>query len=387
MPTGTRAELSSSRRLHVLHVSAISSGGVATVATGYVRDQVERGWNVTVACPSHGHLGYDAREVGADVRWWRATSQESTLFGAAGRLQRIVAQAQPDVVHLHGGRAGMAGRLVVRHRVPTVYQPYGWPFLAARSGVQSAALRWERYAARWTTELVCVSTTDRELGESLGIRAPTTVVPNGVDLVRYRPAGVRDRVHARKLLGLDDVPTLVCVGALAVEKGQRDLLADWGAVRRDLPEAQLVLVGDGPDRLPLERLAAQTQGVSFVGARVDVPLWMAAADVVVVPSRWEGMALVPLEAMACARSVVASDVNGVTESLPAGAGAVVPLDDSAGMVAALVQRLGDPALAQDEGWFGRSHVEAHHDVTTSARELGRVYLRLVAVRRGRRSHE
>jgi glycosyltransferase involved in cell wall biosynthesis len=286
-------------------------------------------------------------------------------------------------VHLHSGKAGLVGRLVVRDRIPTVFQPHAWSFLAPRSGVQGASLRWERYAARWSTELVCVSTTERQLGESLGIHAPTTVIPNGIDLTEYRPAGSRDRVHARKLLGLDDAPTLVCVGALIVQKGQQDLLADWPRLLARVPEAQLVLVGDGPDRRALERLASGMEGVTFAGSRTDVPLWIAAADVVVVPSRWEGMALVPLEAMACARSVVATDVNGVVDSVPPAAGAIVALDDPASLTDALAERLLDPVLAEEEGWRGRSHVELHHDVTTSARELARVYLRLVGARRGR----
>ena len=371
------------RRLHVLHVSAPTSGGVATVATRYVRDQVERGWNVTVACPSRGDLGYAAREAGAAVRWWRADARDSTLPGAVVRLKRIVDEIKPDVVHLHSGKAGLAGRLVVRDRIPTVFQPHAWSFLASRSGVQGASLRWERYAARWATELVCVSTTERQLGESLGIQAPTTVIPNSVDLAEFRPAGPRDRIHARKLLGLADVPTVLCVGALIVQKGQQDLLANWPVVRARVPEAELLLVGDGPDRRALERLAEGLEGVRFVGSRTDVPLWMAAADVVVVPSRWEGMALVPLEAMASARSVVATDVNGIVDSLPHDAGAIVPLDDPPALVEALVARLLDPALAEDEGWLGRSHVETHHDVTSSARELARVYLRLVGARRAR----
>jgi glycosyltransferase involved in cell wall biosynthesis len=375
--------IQTNRRLHVLHVAVPTAGGVATVATSYVRDQVERGWNVTVACPSRGDLGYAAREAGATVRWWRAGAQESTLPGAVLRLKRIVADTGADVVHLHGGRAGLVGRLVVRDRIPTVFQPHAWSFLAARGGAQGASLRWERYAARWTTELVCVSTTERQLGESLAIHAPTTVIPNGIDLAEFRPAGARDRVHARKLLGLDDVPTLVCVGALTAQKGQQDLLSDWPAVQAQVPDARLVLVGEGPDRRALERLAEEMTGVAFVGARTDVPLWMAAADVVVAPSRWEGMALVPLEAMACARSVVATDVNGVVDSVPAGAGAIVAVDDPGALTEALVRRLVDPVLAEEEGWAGRSHVEAHHDVTTSARELARVYLRLVGARRSR----
>jgi len=95
------------------------------------------------------------------------------------------------------------------------------------------------------------------------------------------------------------------------------------------------------------------------------------------------MALVPLEAMACARSVVATDVNGAVDSVPSDAGVIVALDDPTALTEALVERLEDPALGDEEGWRGRSHVELHHDVTTSARELARVYLRLVGARRGR----
>ena len=380
---GRAPEVPTNRRLHVLHVSVLTTGGVATVAGSYVRDQVERGWNVTVACPSRGDLGYAAREAGATVRWWRSEPDDSTLLGAVGRLSRIVTETQPDVVHLHSGRAGLAGRLVVRDRIPTVFQPHAWSFLAARGGAQGAWLRWERFATRWVSEIVAVSTTERQLGASLGVHAPASVVPNGVDLSRHRPAGARDRVEARTALGLGDVPTVLCVGALTVQKGQQDLLADWHRVQAQVPEARLLLVGDGPDRRALERLGEARKGVVFCGGRTDVPTWMAAADVVVAPSRWEGMALVPLEAMACARSVVATDVNGIAESVPADAGAVVALDDSAALVAALVHRLRDPALAEQEGWNGRAHVETHHDVATSTRELARVYLRLVGARRGR----
>jgi glycosyltransferase involved in cell wall biosynthesis len=373
-----------SRRLNVLHVSVPTSDGVATVALGYIRDQVERGWNVTVACPSDGDLGYSAREAGATVRWWdagRGRGPGHSVLGEAARLKRIVGLTHPDVVHLHSSEAGLVGRLVLRDKIPTVFQPHAWSFLAARSGVQRASIRWERYAARWTSELVCVSETERQLGESLGVLGSFSVVPNGIDVSRFRPQGPRDRVAARKQLGLDDVPTAVCVGRLSIQKGQQDLLLDWPAIRARVPEAQLVLVGDGPDRASLEQLAQGLEGVRLVGQRTDVAAWMGAADVVVIPSRWEGMALVPLEAMACARSVVATDVNGIVDSVPPQAGAIVPVDDAGALVAAVVRRLTDPVLAEDEGWNGRSHVEIHHDGDASARELSRVYLRLVASRR------
>ena len=87
--------------------------------------------------------------------------------------------------------------------------------------------------------------------------------------------------------------------------------------------------------------------------------------------------------MASARSVVATAVSGVVESLPDDAGEAVVPDDRQALAAAVVKRLLDPDLASDEGWAGRSHVEAHHDAESSAHELARVYLRLVGERRVR----
>lgn len=364
-------------RLHVLHVSVPTTDGVAAVASTYVRDQVERGWSVTVACPSTGWLGYTARELGAAVAWWPARPAPGrALAGEVLALSRIVARTRPDVVHLHSGEAGLVGRLVLRGRVPTIYQPHGWSFLETEGGRRTAALAWERYAARWTGELLCVSHGEAGVGEAEGIPGPATVAPNGVDLSVLRPVGESGRRTARERLRLPPAPTVVCVGRLAAQKGQRDLVDAWSGVRDRVPEAQLVLVGDGPDRAALERAATPGSGVRLVGARSDVPTWLAAADVVAVPSRWEGMALPPLEAMATARSVVASDVGGLAEAVPDGAGARVPPRDLVGLADELVTRLQDPQLAEDEGWAGRAHVELHHDAGVQARTVAARCLRL-----------
>jgi glycosyltransferase involved in cell wall biosynthesis len=381
-PSGERTAVDvGSRRLNVLHVSVPTSDGVASVALGYVRDQVSRGWHVTVACPADGSLGYDARAAGARVRWWQSAREPGRMLRReAGALARIVAEARPDIVHLHSSQAGLVGRLVIRDAVPTVFQPHAWSFLAT-GGVPAASWRWERFATRWTSELICASESERVLGERHGVVVGTTVVPHGVDLAAFSPQGGHERAAARASLGLRDAPTVVCVGRLALQKGQQDLLADWPAIRAAVPDAELVLVGDGPDRRFLGRQAASLEAVSLVGRRSDVRTWLAAADVVVVPSRWEGLALAPLEAMACSRTVVVNDVAAVRDSVPDDAGAIVPVDDPGALVEAVVERLRNPGQAEDEGWNGRSHVELNHDVARSARALSRAYLRLVGTRR------
>jgi len=371
-------------RMHVLHVSAPTTEGCAVVALGYVREQLARGWNVTVACPSDGWLGYEARELGARVRWWPARREPTRgIPSELAALSGIVGELQPDLVHLHSSKAGLVGRLLLRGRRTTIFQPHGWSFLAAEGRTARAALAWERRALRWTDELVCVSAEELQVARAEGLDGPALVLPNGVDLGAWTYQDDDDRARARAELGLGGEPLAVCVGRLTTQKGQHDLLDVWGQVRAEEPAAQLVLVGDGPDRAALDDRAAHVEGVTLVGNRTDVTRWLAAADVVVVPSHWEGMALVPLEAMASGRSVVASRVTGIAESVPEGAGAIVPVGPSRDLVDALLRRLADRELADSEGRTGRAHVETHHDAATSADELAASYLRLLVGRRQR----
>jgi glycosyltransferase involved in cell wall biosynthesis len=101
--------------------------------------------------------------------------------------------------------------------------------------------------------------------------------------------------------------------------------------------------------------------------------WLAAADVVVAPSRYEGMALVPLEAMARARSVVASDIPANRESVPIGAGAAVDAQDPAALATAVADRLSDSFLVEREGRAGRVYVQARHDARVASERLVGLY--------------
>jgi glycosyltransferase involved in cell wall biosynthesis len=369
-------------RLHVVHVSRPVSEGTAVVALSYVRDQLDRGWNVTLVCPTDGWLGYAARDLGARVRWWSARREPTRgVLGETLALRSILAEHRPDVVHLHGAKAGMVGRLAVRGRDLTFYQPHGWSFLAVDGRSADLALRWERFAARWTDGIVCVSEDELRLAAEHEIGARATLLPNGIDLAVWPSASAHERDVARRELGLADGPLAVCVGRLSRQKGQHDLLDAWPEVRQAVPDATLVLVGDGPDRDELAARSTEVPGVVLVGARTDVRQWLVAANVVVVPSRWEGMALVPLEAMASARSIVATRAVGVEETVPGGAGAVIDLGASDELAAALVHRLRHRDEADDEGRVGRAHVEGRYDAATAAAELSRIYLTRLAERR------
>ncbi len=344
----------------MLHVSQPTTAGVAGVVENLVADQVQNGWDVVVACPAQGSLADATRMVGARIHTWPAIRRVGPeLIGETRRLSRLITTVQPDVLHLHSAKAGLAGRLAVRGRMPTLFQPHAWSFEAASGPQYPTALAWERAAARWTQLIICVSEHERRRGQLMGIDAPMAVVPNGVDLAHFRGRGDLDRIRTRRRLGLPEGPLVVCVGRLCRQKGQDVLLAAWRQVGAVLPAAQLVLVGDGPDRERLNR--HRPPSVIFAGAVADPEPWYTAADVVVLPSRWEAMPLVLLEAMACRRCVVATDVGGVREVLRVRGAGVVPVEDGPALADALLVRLTRPELAEAEGTTNRLQIVSAHD--------------------------
>ncbi|GGV11310.1 glycosyl transferase family 1 [Kitasatospora herbaricolor] len=373
----------------ILHIAQPVDGGVARVLVDLVRGQREAGHRVLVACPGGGRLEPEAAAAGALVRDWPARRSPGPATAAeAWRLRRIVRDAQPDVLHLHSAKAGLAGRLAVRGAVPTVFQPHAWSFAAVDGPLAAATLRWERYAARWADRVLCVSEQERRDGEAAGVRARWTVVPNGVDVRHHTPA---DRRAARMSLGLDlEAPLAVCVGRLCRQKGQDVLLAAWPQVLARVPAARLALVGGGPDEALLAATVRELAEPFRVRAAGDVPdprPWLAAADLVVLPSRWEGMALAPLEAMAAGRPVLLTDVPGARECLPPSerAGGTVPAEDPLALATGIARALADPIECERRGAAARAHVTARHDVRAVVEQVEELYRTVVRADRAGRT--
>ncbi|MFE2378984.1 glycosyltransferase [Streptomyces sp. NPDC059398] len=368
--------ISSGRPLTVFHLVQPVEGGVARVVTDLVRAQVAEGMRAVVACPSGAGLASALAGSGAEVRPWRAgRAPGPSLPAETAAAARLIRACRPDVVHAHSSKAGLAARLAVRGRVPTVFQPHAWSFEAVGGGTARLALAWERYAARWAERVLCVSEAERSAGEAAGIDARWAVIRNGVDLREFRADGPAGPGAAP----LGPGPVVVCVGRLCRQKGQDVLLRAWPEIVRAVPGARLVLVGDGPDRAPLARTAPP--GVLFTGA-VDRPrAWLHAADLVVLPSRWEGMALAPLEAMACGRPVVLTDVNGARESLPPGheRHGLVPPDDPHTLARAVRELLADARLRESLGSEAGAHARANFDVRHTAAAVSELYRRLLGL--------
>lgn len=322
----------------VLYVSQPTITGVAQCVLDWSTGLAARDWEVALACPTDGWLGMACAREGIRTFAWEAVRQPYIgVRRETRRLRQIVDIVQPDVVHLQGSKAGLSGRLLLRGSIPTAFSPHSWSFEAADGPIGAAALRWERAATRWTDVVIAVSEAECADGLANGINVPYVVARNGIDTDAIVPAAERDALRAE--LGIEPGTTaVVCLGRMHRQKGQDVLLEAWP--RAAAPGRVLYLVGDGPlydewSAEPPERL--QDSDIVLVGGveRADALRWLAAADLVVMPSRWEGMALVPLESLAVGTPVIASDVTGASEAVAPACGAVVPPGDPSALAAAI----------------------------------------------------
>jgi glycosyltransferase involved in cell wall biosynthesis len=189
---------------------------------------------------------------------------------------------------------------------------------------------------------------------ALGVdRDRVRVVMNGVDGDLFKPGA---RAAARKELGLPAGPLAVYVGNLKPEKGVLDLGRAWANVLAKVPDATLLFVGDGPLKGELESMTNQHgERVRLIGRQPleRVPLYMAAADILVLPSHSEGTPNVVLEALASGRRVVATSVGGIPDLITDGKlGALVPSKDPDALAAALATALREPYDAREVAQLG-----------------------------------
>jgi phosphatidylinositol alpha-1,6-mannosyltransferase len=198
-------------------------------------------------------------------------------------------------------------------------------------------------------------------------RVPVSVNHPGVDLDRFRPEV--DAAPVRERFGLGDRPVISCVSRLVRRKGQDVLIRAMASIRARVPDAVLLIVGEGPYRGALERLAEQAPPGSVVFAgevdAAELPACYAAGDVFAMPCRnrlggleVEGLGLVFLEAQACGIPVVAGDSGGARESLIDGTtGRLVDGRDVEGVSSAIASYLSDRDAAAATGEAGRAFVE------------------------------
>ena len=359
---------------------AFLGGGQRTVlnlARGLDKELFE----VAVASEKEGPL---VEQLGRDgIPRFALEMTKSPLSRAARTLAATLAGEGFDLVHTHGGVAGLHGRrAAAKAGLPVVHTLHGLHFLHYRNSIlKRAAIRLERRLGGLSAAVVVVSEADRAKALLLGLASEEQLVliRNGVE--PFPPSADFDPAAKRRELGLGPGPVVVAVSRLHRQKGLLHLIRAAALVQTLRPETQFAVVGGGPLRGDLEREARRWglgDAFRMLGERPDAREILAAGDIFVLPSLWEGLPYVVVEAAALGKTIVATAIDGVVEVIQDGkTGLLVPPADPQRLAEALVRLLLDAELAGRLGRAARETIPAGFRLERMVRQHQSLYLRLL----------
>ena len=372
-PTGEAAS-TATRPLRVCHVSlTLKTGGLERILTDIARhhDSAET-TSEFLAIREVGRFADEIRRTGCPVHLLKPAGR----IGQVSQMVRLFRDGRFDVVHTHNTYPHLYASLAARlARVPVVVN--------TRHG-QRAGHGWKsRTQFRWASHLVdriiAVSGDAARLCvEADGVAArKVTRIWNGIDLSDF------------SFTGPANVPIAISVARLSPEKDFATLLRSVAIAIREVPDLQLKLVGDGPERTKLEGLTRElgiTSCVEFLGERTDVPNMLAQAGFFVSSSLTEGISLTLLEAMAVGLPVVATAVGGNPEIVANGVtGQLVPPADPELLAKAIVTMCRNERQWPILGQAGRDRVAEHFEVRRMVSDYERLYRDLLEQKQRTRS--
>jgi glycosyltransferase involved in cell wall biosynthesis len=362
--------------VHVMHIiDGLRVGGAETLLCNLVRGLPRERFRITVGYCTPGPLIKDLQAQNVSLIQFPRLAMIDPLL--VWRMWRAIKHDPPLIVHTHLFKSDMHGRPAARlAKVPVVVSAIqncnDWarnPLLGRMYGQTT-----------WLADrLIAASEEVRQFTiQMMGVPAQRIVtIPNAVPVQRFQgqhEAGKRLRIE----LGIDlQSPLVGIVARLMPQKDHATFLDAGAALMRSLPQARFLIVGDGPLRMELEaqaRALGIAESVLFAGLRSDIPAVMAALDVLVFSSRWEGLPVAMLEGMAAGVPVVATAVDGIPGVInDAQNGLLVPPQQPQALASALLRVLQDRMLAEQIGSAGARHVEQHYSIQAAIRQTIALY--------------
>ena len=381
-----RNQASGSDRIRIVHILEATFGGTRKHLM-YLATRLDRSrFDVTVICSTLRNPSFTAdieTLLGLGIRvkviQMRRRIHPWSDFVAFTRLYLFLRNGSYDIVHAHSSKAGFIGRIAARlARVPVIlYTPHAFSFHRGILGTRRLYLFLERFAALFTDTIVAVSEGERELALRYGVAGSgdVVVIRNGVDLTEFDVSVNVDALG--KHLGIEGArKTVGMVGRVCAQKGYRYFIEAASEVAKVRSGVRFVMVGSGDLDDAMRRIdGCGVRGiVSLTGQRSDLPALYALFDVLVVPSLWEGLPYVILEAMAMRRAVIATMVPGNSEVVLNGrTGYLVRPGDSKALAGAIVELLDDSAKTRSMGEHGREEIERRYTVEEKILSFERLY--------------
>ncbi|MHC4662333.1 MAG: glycosyltransferase [Planctomycetota bacterium] len=361
------------RRIRIMHlITSLVPSGAERVLYELATRLDNKRFDVSVTCISavRGEIGEWLAKAGIPVHYLDVKMKFSPLRFSS--LAALLRKERPRILHTHLFHADQAGRIAARLA--------GVPFIVSTEHiVEKRKLPWRRVINSFTIGLAdriaCVSESVKKYLEETH-RVPEgklTVIPNGIDLSRFdKPLS---KSGARKKLGLPENTAIIAsVGRLDFQKGFDILLEAFRQIEARR-ETLLVIGGDGPLHGKLEKSAGAN--ARFLGRIDNVPQLLAAADIYVQPSRWEGHPIALIEAMASGLPIVATDVPGNRDTVRNGENGILAEPESPEILAeAIMSLLSDGVLAEKLGASARNLAKTEFSAKLMTERYCGLYVKL-----------
>jgi glycosyltransferase involved in cell wall biosynthesis len=303
------------------------------------------------------------------------------------KISPILTNKKIDILHTHGGIAGFYGRWAARKcRTPViVHTLHGIHYLHYRNFLlKRFFILLERYFSRFTDAVIFVSGADKEKGKKfkLAPEGKMCTIKNGIDLSAFKEEDmVNSKAAKRKEAELESFQPIVgTVARLHRQKGIPYLLKATQKISQAFPRIKILIIGGGPLGQKLERMARRLdvkEHVWFMGERKDAQDLASLFDVFILPSLWEGLPYVLMEASALGKPVVATDVDGNREIIEDGkTGILVPARNPEKMAEAVVKLLREKAFASKLGERAKKSVPPKFSLSRMVEETQSLYLKL-----------
>jgi glycosyltransferase involved in cell wall biosynthesis len=286
-----------------------------------------------------------------------------------------------DIIHTHGGVAGFYGRWAARkHKgLGVVHTVHGVHYLYYRNVFLRYAYIWlERFFSRFSHAVIFVSRADREKGIKLKL-APSEkikLIENGIDFSSFKSPGMKKRAGDE----IKNVPVIGTVARLHRQKNIPLLLKAGARIKKHCPGVKIFVAGGGPLQERLERLSKKLGTddiVYFLGEREDVRELVSGFDIFVLPSLWEGLPYVLLEAAALEKPVIGTDVDGINELIENGkTGILVSPDKQDELAGAVLKLLNNKTLAQKFGSDLHKSLRERYSISIMIDKIQNLYTEL-----------
>jgi glycosyltransferase involved in cell wall biosynthesis len=332
---------------------------------------------VVVALIGRGELGRWIEDLGIRVFYLDARGA-GTLFSIPP-LTDILRKERPDILHTFLFHANLIGRIAGRRA-------------KVRKVISSIRVAERRANCHLLLERLTRGLVDKEVAVSEDVRRfmierakinPDTIVaiPNGLDFKTYQ-SFTKDDCRARLSISADAF-VISFVGRLDEQKRPDILLRAWAKIRNAIPNGRVIIVGDKPEKESTVSLAEKLgvlESVEFPGWRSDAIEFVTASDIFVLPSMWEGMSNITMEALAVGTPVVTTAVEGMRELLRGGeCGVLVEPGNADELARAMLNLCRDPEKRQAFSAIGKKHVEENYRIEDTVRRYEQLYSEILEV--------